>query len=161
MKAVLDTNAWLDWLVFDDPSARELGRAAEAGAITLLATESTRAEWLAVIAREQFGLDRAAQAAIAGRFDRHASLVGKEQLGPLPALVPVCRDPDDRKFVELALAAGATFLVTRDKALLKLARRAQRWHGLAIVRPEHPSWREALARALDGTPPRGPVPEHL
>jgi len=129
MKAVLDTNAWLDWLVFDDPSACELGRAAEAGAIALLATESTRAEWLAVIARPRFGLDQAARTAIASRYDRHATLV----------------DPDDRKFVELALATGADFLVTRDKALLKLARRARRWHGLAIVRPEDPTWRDALA----------------
>lgn len=145
MKAVLDTNAWLDWLVFDDPSARELGRAAEAGAIALLATESTRAEWLAVIARPRFGLDQAARTAIASRYDRHATLVDPDQAGPLPAQVPVCRDPDDRKFVELALATGADFLVTRDKALLKLARRARRWHGLAIVRPEDPTWRDALA----------------
>jgi putative PIN family toxin of toxin-antitoxin system len=145
MKAVLDTNAWLDWLVFDDPSARELGRAAEAGAIVLLATESTRAEWLAVIARARFGFDEATRAAVTRRYDRHVTLVGPDQASPLPAQVPVCRDPDDRKFVELALAAGADFLVTRDKALLKLARRARRWHGLAIVRPEDPTWRDALA----------------
>ena len=148
MKAVLDTNAWLDWLVFDDPSASELARAAEAGAIALLVSESTRAEWLAVIARSRFGLDPAAQAAVASRYDRHAILVGKGQAGPLPAHVPICRDPDDQKFVELALAAGAAFLVTRDKALLKLARQARRWHGLAIVKPEDPAWRRALAEHL-------------
>jgi len=161
MKAVLDTNAWLDWLVFDDPSARELGRAAEAGGIVLLATESTRAEWLAVIARPRFGLDQAARAAIADRYDRHAMLIDPDRASPLPARVPECRDPDDRKFVELALAAGADFLITRDKALLKLARRARRWHGLAIVRPEDASWLGALAARPASTPRPGLGAEHL
>jgi predicted nucleic acid-binding protein len=39
-------------------------------------------------------------------------------------LLPACRDRDDQKFLEAALAAGAGFLVTRDRALLGLARRA-------------------------------------
>jgi predicted nucleic acid-binding protein len=46
-----------------------------------------------------------------------------------------CRDPDDQMFLDLALAAGARWLVSRDRALLHLRRRAQS-HGLAIVTPE-------------------------
>jgi len=163
MKAVLDTNVWLDWLVFDDPSARELGLVAEAGALALLATPATRAEWLDVIGRPQFRLDAAAREAVAGRYDLHATLVDAnppvedlpgQAVPPPPARVPLCRDPDDRKFVELAVAAGASFLVSRDKALLKLARQARRWHGLEIVRPEAPVWRDALAALLQGRTPR-------
>ncbi len=37
---------------------------------------------------------------------------------PLPA--PVCRDPDDDKFLACALAANADFLVTGDRDLLAL-----------------------------------------
>jgi predicted nucleic acid-binding protein len=36
---------------------------------------------------------------------------------------PQCRDPDDQKFLEAALAARADFLVTKDQALLELAQR--------------------------------------
>ena len=36
--------------------------------------------------------------------------------------LPQCEDPDDQKFLELAWHARASHLVTRDKALLKLAR---------------------------------------
>src|SRR5262249_46035595 len=38
-------------------------------------------------------------------------------------VLPVCRDPDDQKFLEAALAAGAGFLVTKDQKLLELTKR--------------------------------------
>jgi putative PIN family toxin of toxin-antitoxin system len=157
MKAVLDTNVWLDWLVFDDPSAHRLGRLAEAGTISLPASPQTRAEWLAVIERPQLRLGPPAQAAVALRYDRHAEILDMARGRPLPADVPVCADPDDQKFIELALSAGAAFLVSRDKALLRLARMAQRRHGLAIVHPEADPWLNALV-ALDR--PAGPTLAH-
>ena len=46
-----------------------------------------------------------------------------------------CTDPDDQKFIDLALGHRARWLVTRDRAVLKLARRA-RTLGLNIVTPE-------------------------
>jgi predicted nucleic acid-binding protein len=49
------------------------------------------------------------------------------------AMLPACHDPDDQKFMEAALAAGAHFLVTKDRALLELARRTLRF---SIVPPE-------------------------
>jgi predicted nucleic acid-binding protein len=36
--------------------------------------------------------------------------------------LPLCRDPHDQKFLEAALAAKADFLITKDQALLELAR---------------------------------------
>jgi predicted nucleic acid-binding protein len=47
--------------------------------------------------------------------------------------VPVCRDPDDQKFLTLAAGAGADCLVTRDRELLRLSRKCAPW--LAIVSP--------------------------
>ena len=49
---------------------------------------------------------------------------------PSPAAMR-CTDPDDQKFIDLALRSGASALLTRDRAVLKLARRA-RGHGLRI-----------------------------
>lgn len=53
----------------------------------------------------------------------------------LPAL-PRCSDPDDQKFLELAVAQRADALLSKDKAVLKLRRRALRDFGLRICLPE-------------------------
>ena len=55
-----------------------------------------------------------------------------------------CSDPDDQKFIDLAIGVRAHTLVTRDKALLKLARKALARHGLRVCRPE--TWSAELAR---------------
>ena len=52
-----------------------------------------------------------------------------------PRLTPRCSDPDDQIFIDLAIAQGAQLLLTRDRALLKLARKAQR-HGVWVATPE-------------------------
>jgi predicted nucleic acid-binding protein len=49
------------------------------------------------------------------------------------AQLPACRDPDDQKFLEAALASRADFLLTKDRALLDLARRVTHFR---IVAPE-------------------------
>jgi predicted nucleic acid-binding protein len=49
-------------------------------------------------------------------------------LAPLPG-------PDDQKFIDLALLGGATWLVSRDKAVLKLARRCRAQAGLVVTPP--------------------------
>jgi uncharacterized protein len=41
--------------------------------------------------------------------------------------LPQCGDPDDQKFLTLAARVRADCLVTRDRELLKLRRRAARW----------------------------------
>jgi predicted nucleic acid-binding protein len=48
-----------------------------------------------------------------------------------------CTDPDDQVFIDLALACKARWLLSKDRALLKLARRA-RALGLSIQPPA--SW---------------------
>jgi predicted nucleic acid-binding protein len=49
------------------------------------------------------------------------------------AQLPACRDRDDQKFMDAALAAGAHFLVTKDRRLLDLAKRTVRF---GILPPE-------------------------
>jgi predicted nucleic acid-binding protein len=50
-------------------------------------------------------------------------------------MLPLCRDPDDQKFLELARDCKASALVTKDRALLELARRKRRPLPFRIVRP--------------------------
>jgi predicted nucleic acid-binding protein len=45
-----------------------------------------------------------------------------------------CTDPSDQKFVDLALSVSGTWLFSRDRAVLKLARRAAPL-GCRIVEP--------------------------
>ena len=42
-----------------------------------------------------------------------------------------CRDPDDNKYLELALTARARLLISSDKDLLAL----HPWRGISVVRP--------------------------
>ena len=54
---------------------------------------------------------------------------------PAPSAAnPACTDTDDQVFIDLALAEGASWLVTRDRALLKLARRMLT-RGVRVVTP--------------------------
>lgn len=142
MKAVLDTNVWLDWLVFDDAGVGPIVRGVERGALVVLGSDETRDEWLDVISRPQFGLDERARAEAATAYDR---LIRRRARAPSCGLV--CRDRDDQKFIDLAVAERARWLVTKDKALLALARHAARSHALAIVRPDATALHEALASA--------------
>jgi len=50
---------------------------------------------------------------------------------PVPFSEPVCSDPDDDKFLEAAIAAGADYIVSGDKALLNV----KFHHEVEVVRP--------------------------
>ena len=130
---VLDTNIVLDWLVFRDPSCHALGAAIEAGAVRWLAAEALRQECDHVLARG-VAADRSPDLeALDGMWQRHAHIL---PAAPPPASYPPCRctDPDDQKFIDLALHTGARWLLSRDRAVLKLAGRARR-AGLLILPP--------------------------
>jgi predicted nucleic acid-binding protein len=53
----------------------------------------------------------------------------------LPAGFPICRDVDDQHFLALAYHAKADGLITKDRQLLRLRKRAARF-GVAIVNPQ-------------------------
>jgi hypothetical protein len=73
--------------------------------------------------------------ALAATWARHGRAV--DAPGPLGASERLhCTDPDDQKFIDLAVAARAHTLVTRDKALLKLARKALARHGVRVCLPQ-------------------------
>lgn len=127
---VLDTNVALALWYFADPALAGLAAALAAGRLVPVATPPMRAEWDCVLERPEFDTRRAAAARAAyGALRREL---------PLPELeAPAhCRDPDDQKFLVCALAY-APLLITRDKALLRLARHRRIAPRLRIVRPEN------------------------
>ena len=130
VRLVLDTNVLLDLWLFDEPSTRPLRAAIESGAVVALRSAECDAEFAEVIGREQFGLDEAARLAVLARW--------RQCSAPITAVAPApltCSDVDDQKFLDAAFGAGADLLLTRDKALLGLARRAGA-AGLRISRPD-------------------------
>lgn len=145
MRLILDTNVWLDWLVFDDARAAPIARAADDGLVALHATQPMLDEFAAVIERPHFGLDAAARAAA-----RDAQRARVTLHAPAPDCRLDCTDPDDRMFIDLAVALRVDWLLSRDKALLRLRRPAERRFGLRIGTPE--AWSAHRAPGPDGTP---------
>ena len=135
---VLDTNAWLDLLVFRDAAVDGLAAAVREGRLRIATDARAHHELERVLRYEVLALD----AADAGAMAREArSLACVVEVPPL--LLPRCRDPDDQMFLEIAAAARAALLLTRDAELLRLAPRMRREHGIRIARPA--AWRDALA----------------
>lgn len=150
-RLVLDTNAWLDLLCFDDSRLAPLHGLVANHQVLLLTDERTRAEWRRVLAYPQLSLDKTARYALLAAYDALACPISKRDVTPdaLPVL-PRCRDRDDQIFVELAAAGAATALLTRDKALLALDRRCRRVAGFAVCQPAE--WLAGVADVDVGAP---------
>jgi len=127
LRLVLDTNIWLDWLVFADPGVMPIRDAVAGARATVYIDARCEAELERVLAYDlgKHSIDAAAQAAALASCRRAALRIEATVPEALCVQLPVCRDPDDQKFLEAALAARADFLVTKDQALLELARRVR------------------------------------
>ena len=118
---MLDTNVWLDWLLFDDPSSAPLKAAVKEGRAEIFIDAAGEAELTRVLAydlgKHSIGAEK--QAACLAECKRVAKSLHKTvDTGKLPR----CPDPKDQIFLEAALAAGADYLVTKDRDLLELPR---------------------------------------
>lgn len=121
---VLDTNVVLDAFVFADAQARPLVPALAEGRVAWLATPAMRDELARVLGYPRvaaqlvrFGVDAME---VLAHFDRHARIVD------VPARASAtCTDPDDQKFIDLAVARRA-LLLSRDAAVLSMTRRLAR-----------------------------------
>ena len=122
MRLVLDSNVWLDWLHFDDPGVTPLKQAKQNGAVEIVIDTPCRDELQRVLAYERFGLDETAQHTLLGEADRLSTFLDDLRYTPTEQL-PRCSDPDDIKFLALAGASGADWLITKDNALLSQRRR--------------------------------------
>jgi putative PIN family toxin of toxin-antitoxin system len=137
VRVVLDTNIWLDWLVFADPGVAPLRAAFEEGRIEIFIDEACEAELARALGYplQKKILDAGKRAACMAECRRIAQRIvpgAAAQAG-----LPRCRDADDQKFLEAAAAVGADVLVTKDHALLELAGAVEK-RGLPfrIVKPD-------------------------
>jgi putative PIN family toxin of toxin-antitoxin system len=132
-RIVLDTNVCLDLFVFHEPQSAALHVAMQDGTIEAVTRADCRDEWLRVLHYPQLPVTDAIRPAIEAAFDALVRCL-PDELATCSATLPRCGDPDDQKFLELAQASGARWLVSKDNELLKLASRCARdslfWIGL-------------------------------
>jgi putative PIN family toxin of toxin-antitoxin system len=129
VKLVLDTNVVIDWLVFDDAYLASFREHVRARSIQVITHAPALHELQRVLGYPGLKLTAERQAAVLEEYNAHVSFF--ETSVELPEGFPRCRDPDDDPFIQLAWRAGADALVSRDKAVLKVARRARKF-GLQI-----------------------------
>ena len=132
MQLVLDTNIVLDLLVFEDPQVLPLSAGLGAGDVHWLATPAMREEFARVLRypklAERVACRRGDEHAVLADFDRHARLVDAP-----PRASVTCGDPDDQKFIDLAVAHRCT-LLSKDREVLRMRKRLERLDVTASAR---------------------------
>ncbi len=128
---VLDTNIVLDAFVFNDPATQPLKRALASQQRQWIATHAMREELVRVL-----GYPKVAQrllscqvnaAHVLAQFDGQATLVDSA-----PRASVTCSDPDDQKFIDLAVAHKA-LLLSKDRALLCMSKRLEALDARALA----------------------------
>ena len=118
---VIDTNIVLDLWLFEDPATIPLRAALQSGAISHLATASMRDELERVLTYPHL-VKRMAKSSIQAqdilsRFDEYLLAAA-----PAAKAACTCKDPDDQKFIDLAVA-HAVPLLSKDNAILCMKKR--------------------------------------
>ena len=120
-KIVLDTNIALDLFVFNDAKTASLKQALESGTHQWIATQPMRDELERVLAYPQIvprlAFYQLTATDVLAQFDKFA------QLEPIaPKATVTCKDADDQKFIDLAVA-HKSLLLSKDNAVLCMAKR--------------------------------------
>ncbi len=118
---VLDTNIVLDAFVFDDPAARPLKQALASSQLQWLATKAMRDELERVLGYPKIlprmAFYKVSAAHVLAQFDGQALLVDTA-----PRASAICKDPDDQKFIDLAVSHKA-LLLSKDNAVICMKKR--------------------------------------
>jgi putative PIN family toxin of toxin-antitoxin system len=118
---VLDTNVVLDLLVFADAAAAPLRDGLRHGRLQWLATTAMREEFERVLDYPKLAARMAFFGGDPGEllaaFDQQVRFVD------VPTAAPVrCQDPDDQKFIDLAVAHRC-LLLSKDAEVLRMRKR--------------------------------------
>jgi len=121
---VLDTNILLDLWLYQDPATPALLAALQQRQINWVATAPMREEFLRVLTYPHITERRLKQQTevdwMLAQFDTYASMQSIAPRAPY-----VCKDPDDQKFIDLAVVYKA-WLISKDKQVLRLTNRLAR-----------------------------------
>ncbi|TXI91989.1 MAG: PIN domain-containing protein [Burkholderiaceae bacterium] len=130
---VIDTNVCLDLFAFRDPRWKLLLAGLEDGRLQASTRVDCRDEWLAVLKYPHLPINDENRGAIVASFDQFIPVV---ECASKPVRLPVCTDKDDQKFLEHCRDSSSEVLISKDKALLKLARKTKALGLFAIETPE-------------------------
>ena len=128
----MDTNVALDWLLFKDKRFDPIAQQLSQGTAVALASPCMRTELQRMLHHASLAKYLPDSEGMLRLWDHTVHM--RPTAASATALL-CCRDADDQAFIDLALNERAPWLVTRDKDLLSLARRAHKL-GLAIIPPE-------------------------
>ncbi len=145
---VLDTNAVLDWLVFGEAAFADLVTRLASGRVRWLSCPGMRTELAHVLGRACLARYQPDCERTLSHYDQWAQPCQDPPGDRAPRLR--CRDEDDQLFLDLALRERAAWLLTRDRDLLCLARKALPL-GLRVTTPE--VWRAAIDSTASRIPP--------
>lgn len=117
---ILDTNIWLDWLVFSHDAMPSLKAMQLAHEIDIIYTDEMAEELADVLSREHFKLSLEQQnTAMSAMRDAAREVERRAPTQPIR-----CKDKDDQVFIDTALAYQVDFLLSKDNHLLALKNRA-------------------------------------
>jgi len=116
MKAVLDTNCILQ-IVFPKSLYAEVWKALFAQKYTICISNEILLEYREILER-RFGDVQFAEAVV----EAILSLPNVERVNPAYRFNLISSDPDDNKFVDCAVTAGATYIVSNDHHFAELDR---------------------------------------
>lgn len=137
LRVVFDTNVLLSMFVFADSRFAPLRIEVDAGRWLAFTRADCLEEFRRVLDYAMFKLEPERQAAAYAAYAAVAQLATEllaDASASAPTPLPKCKDRDDQKFLELARDVGADWLVSSDKALLKLNRKLVGRY--AILKPE-------------------------
>lgn len=111
----------LDAFVFNDPATQPLKQALASRTVLWLATQPMRNELERVLSYPKImvrlALHQIAALDVLAQFDAQVQLVDSA-----PRASVICRDPDDQKFIDLAVAHRSR-LLSKDRAVLCMKKR--------------------------------------
>ena len=133
-RVVLDTNVCLDLFVFKDSRWSVLLADLSSGHLQAITRPDCRDEWIAVLSYPHLSSRHEDAEKVTAVFDAHIECLASIDISSYK--LPVCTDKDDQKFLEIARDGKAEVLITKDKALLKLARKMKHAGMFRIETPE-------------------------
>ena len=117
-RVVFDTNVVVSALLFRHGKLSWLREFWRSEKVIALVSRDTITELMRVLSYPKFKLDSADIETLLSDYLPFAEVVDQILVGQE---APVCSDPDDQMFIELALSGGARYLVTGDSDLLSMA----------------------------------------